>query len=138
MGDYGQPMRQRDHEILQEILETRGAFGHREHLQLAWSYLCVYSIDAAADSMVDAIRYLAHQHGADGKYHETITRAWVHCVAVHRQRWGAASFEAFIQRNPDLLDAKLLEHFYSPELIRSESARATWTPPDLRGLPALH
>ena len=137
IGDYGQPMRQRDHQILQEILETRGDFGHREHLQLAWSYLRMYPIEAAVEAMMDAIRYLAREHGAHGKYHETITRAWVHCVAVHMQRGGAASFEEFIERNPDLLDGKLLEHFYSPELIRSESARATRTPPDLRGLPAL-
>jgi hypothetical protein len=130
-------MRERDHEILREILETRGDFGHREHVQLAWAYLREYPLDTAAQVMARAIRHLARQHGAPGKYHETITRAWVHCVAVHSQRWGAASFEDFIERNPDLLDAKLLEHFYSLELIGSQPARAAWTPPDLRALPAL-
>jgi hypothetical protein len=55
-------MRERDHQILREILETRGDFGHREHLQLAWSYPRVYPIEAAAQAMVDAIRYLARQH----------------------------------------------------------------------------
>ena len=130
-------MRQRDHEILREIQATRGDFGHREHVQLAWSYLRAYPIEAAAEVMVEAIRFLAAEHGAPGKYHETITRAWVHCVAVHSQRWGAASFEEFIERNPELLDRTLLEHFYSPDLIRSQPARVAWTPPDLRPLPAL-
>ncbi len=76
-------------------------------------------------------------HGAPDKYHETITRSWFHFIAVHIQRQGAESFGEFIERNPDLLDRKLIEHFYSRELILSESARAAWVGPDLRALPAL-
>jgi hypothetical protein len=30
---------------------------------------------------------------------------------------GAESFEEFLERNPDLLDSTLIEHFYSRELI---------------------
>jgi hypothetical protein len=131
------PVRKRDLDALHEILETRGGFGHREHLELAWSYLWVYPIEEAVDVMVAAIRHVARLHGAEGKYHETITRAWLHFVAVHMQRWGADSFEEFLERNPDLLDGKLIEHFYSRKVIRSESARASWTVPDLRRLPAL-
>lgn len=130
-------MRKRDLQVLQEILETRGGFGHREHVELAWSYLRLYPIDAAAEAMVRAIRHMARLHGAQDKYHETITRTWLHFVAVHIQRWGAASFEEFIERNGELLDRKLIEHFYSPELIRSQPARAAWVPPDRRRLPAL-
>ena len=74
---------------------------------------------------------------ASDKYHGTITRAWLHFVAVHVQRWGSDSFAGFLERNPRLLDRALIEHFYSPELIRSHDARATWTEPDLRRLPAL-
>lgn len=86
---------------------------------------------------VAAIRHVARLHGAGSKYHETITRAWLHFVAVHMQRWGADSFEEFLERNPGLVDSKLMQHFYSRELIRSDSARASWTIPDLRPLPAL-
>jgi hypothetical protein len=130
-------MEKRNLGLLEEILETRGGFGHREHLELAWSYLRLYSIDEAGELMVAAIRHVARLHGAEGKYHETMTRAWLHFVAVHIQRWGADSFEAFLERNPDLLDTKLIQHFYSRELILGEPARAAWTPPDLRRLPAL-
>jgi hypothetical protein len=130
-------MRKHDRQILEEIVETRGGFGHREHLELAWRYLRLYPIDAAAEVMVEAIRHVARLHGASDKYHETITRSWIHFVAVHMERWGAESFDEFIERNPDLLDGKLIEHFYSPGLIRSEPARATWVPPDVRRLPAL-
>jgi hypothetical protein len=130
-------MRKRDLQVLHEILETRGSFGHREHLELAWGYLRLYSIDEAAEVMVAAIRHVARLHGAEDKYHETMTRAWLHFVAVHIQRWGADSFGEFLERNPDLLDRKLIQHFYSRELILSEPARASWTAPDLRRLPAL-
>jgi hypothetical protein len=130
-------MRKRDLRILREILETRGGFGHREHLELAWSYLRRYPFDQAAEAMVAAIRHVARLHEAEGKYHETMTRAWLHFVAVHVQRWGADSFEEFLERNPDLLNSGLIQHFYSRELIRSETARAAWAAPDLRALPAL-
>ncbi len=130
-------MQERHLQVLQEILERRGGFGHREHLELAWSYLRLYSVDESAEAMVAAIRHVARLHGAPDKYHETITRAWLHLVAVHDQRWSADSFETFIQRNPALLDSKLIQHFYTRELIFSEPARAMWTAPDLRPLPAL-
>lgn len=87
--------------------------------------------------MAAAIRRIAREHGAEDKYHETITRAWLRFVVVHMRRWGAASFEEFIERNPDLLDRRVIEHFYSHEQILSESARAAWVDPDLRQLPAL-
>ena len=87
--------------------------------------------------MTGAVRHVARRHGAEDKYHETMTRAWLQFVAVHMERWGAESFEAFLEANPDLLDSKLIEHFYSPELIFGGLARATWVQPDLRQLPAL-
>lgn len=127
----------RDLEVLTGIVETRGGFGHREHVELAWTYLQLHPTDRAADAMVAAIGHLARAHGEDGKFHETITRAWLHCVAVHDQRWGAPDFDTFLTRNPELLDRTLLGHFYSRELIVSDRARASWSEPDLRALPAL-
>jgi hypothetical protein len=106
-------------------------------LELAWSYLRLHPIEEARRVMIAAIGHIARRHGADGKYHATITVAWLRCVAVHMQRWGAGSFEEFIERNPDLLDGKLLEHFYSREVIVGEAARSGWVGPDLRALPTL-
>lgn len=134
---YDRGMRKRDVETLGAILEARGRFGHREHLELAWSYLTLYPVDEASEVMADAIRHIARLHGAEDKYHETITRAWLYFVAVHTQRWGADTFDEFIERNPDLLDRRLIEHFYSREVIFSRPARAAWTAPDVRSLPAL-
>ena len=130
-------MPDRDLRILHQILASRGGFGHREHIELAWNLVRHDPIDRAAENMIAAIRHVASLHGAEDKYHETITRAWLHFVAVHSQRWGADSFEDFIGLNPDLLDRKLIEHFYSRELIFSDSARTVWADPDIRPLPAL-
>ncbi len=130
-------MRERDIEILDEILHTRRSFGHREHLELAWRYLRLYPAGEAANVVAAAIRRVARLHGAQDKYHDTITRSWLHCVAVHMQRWGADTFEEFLERNPDLLDADLIEHFYSRGVLFSDRSRASWSTPDLHRLPAL-
>jgi hypothetical protein len=125
--------------ILDGIVRARGGFGHREHLELAWSYLSRYERDEAQPAMAAALRHLATAHGMPGRYHDTLTRSWVHLVAVHRERWGAPTFEAFmaIADNRPLLDRHLLDGHYSSELMASDSARARWATPDLARLPAL-
>jgi hypothetical protein len=123
--------------ILHEILARGEGFGHRQHVELTWRCLEDHTPDQALAIVADAIRHVAAAHGASDKYHATLTSAWVRCVAVHRERWPAASFDEFIERNPALLDAKLLEHFYSPNLLFSDGARAGITSPDLHPLPTL-
>ena len=123
--------------ILHEILARGAGFGHRQHLELTWRCLENCTEDAALAMIGDAIHRLATAHGAPGKYHATITSGWVRCVAVHRERWPAASFAEFIERNPQLLDSKLLEHFYSPSLLFSDQARTAIAAPDRRSLPGL-
>jgi hypothetical protein len=130
-------MREEDRLVLHEILGRGEGFGHRQHVELAWRYLGLHDFGEAADSMGAAIRDVAAAHGAEGKYHETITRAWAHCVAIHRQRWPGETFEQFIERNPQLLDSGLLGHFYSAGLLASAHARAQWVAPDVRELPVL-
>jgi hypothetical protein len=128
-------MRDHDRKTLQSILEARGRFGHREHLELAWNYLQSYEAEEANRTMARAIRHLASRHGDPHKYHETITRFWVQLVALHRAKSGAQSFDQFIAENEELLDSHLLARHYSQEQIGSSHARIRWTEPDLRELP---
>jgi hypothetical protein len=123
--------------VLHEILVRGDGFGHRQHVELAWRFLGSRPVDQAADAVTAAIRQVAAAHGQPGKFHETITGSWVRCVAVHRERWPAATFDEFLERNPQLLDSGLLAHFYSPDLLASPAARTQWVTPDLRALPAL-
>ena len=131
-------MREQDQAILHEILHGSDGFGHRQHLELAWRYRGVHDARRAADTMGEAIRQVAAAHGQQGKYHETITRAWAWCVAVHQQRWPGDTFTEFLERNPQLLDSALLSHFYSPQRLGTPLARQSYVEPDLRPLPSLH
>src|SRR5438477_12439726 len=89
------------------------AFHHRDHLRLAWIYVCRFGYAAGSERMAASIRrYAAHQ-GATEKYHETITRAWMdlvqHAVSSANQ---PASFDAFIAANTDLSNPNALALYY--------------------------
>lgn len=124
-----------DLEILDGIIHARGGFGHREHLELAWNYLENDGVDAAYRKVARAIRVVAARHGAPDKYHETITRVWIHLVALHRASSHASSFDEFIAENPGLLDSGLLSRHYTRESLGSSAARNGWVAPDVRPLP---
>ena len=126
-----------DRRVLHEILGRGEGFGQRQHVELAWRLLAMHGTDQAGDVVAAAIRQVAAAHGQPGKFHETITKSWVRCVAVHRERWPAATFAEFLDRNPRLLDPGLLGHFYSPELLASSEARGQWVTPDRHPLPVL-
>jgi hypothetical protein len=123
--------------ILHEILGRGEGFGHRQHLELTWRCLENDEPDAVLTMVSDAISRVAAAHGAPHKYHATITSGWVRCVAAHRERWPAKSFEAFIVRNASLLDPGLLEHYFSPGLLRTDGARSSVVDPDRHALPVL-
>jgi hypothetical protein len=124
-------------DILHRILKTRGDFGHREHLELAWSCLDRYDVDTAHAAVATAVRHVARLHGMPDRYHETITRSWVHVVALHRSIDPADSFDGFIAAHPELLTRDLLSRHYSTPVLAGERARAEWAEPDLRAFPAL-
>lgn len=126
-----------DREALEKILRIRGGFSHREHLELAWTYLDRYPFEPAYRAMAAAIRHMARLHGAPDRYHETITRAWLLVVAVHRGNQAGGSFDEFIAAHPRLLDRGLLSRHYSRERLMSQEARGAWAEPDLRPFPAV-
>jgi len=123
-------------DILERIIATRGGFGHREHLELAWTCLDRYGeVDAAHQAVAAAVQHLARRHGMPQKYHETLTRAWVVVVALHRTLEPGASFDAFLAAHPRLLERDLLSRHYSEPLLWSDAARARWTEPDRCAFP---
>ncbi len=111
-------------------------FRHREHIRLAWIYLTCFSEKEAASRMVQAIRAFAKHHGAEAKYHHTITLAWMHLVA-HEVRCSPAGqhFSSFLIANPHLLDQRLLAEYYSSARLKSDAARNGWLEPDRQPLP---
>jgi hypothetical protein len=111
-------------------------FGHREHVHLAWRLLGEHAPDQAVVRAEEIIRQIALAHGAPAKYHQTITEAWVRIVAHHREQAPTLAFDEFVERFPPLLDRRLLERHWSPELLAGRAARDAWVEPDLRPLVA--
>ena len=105
---------------------TLEPFHHRDHLRVTFLYLRQFGEQETRRRLGPAIlRYAAARNGA-GKYHETITQAWISLVAAAQ----ADDFEAMLAAHPHLLDKNLLDRYYSRELLHSAEARARWVEPD--------
>ena len=111
------------------------SFPLRAHLRMAWLYVTAFGPDEAIQKAAAGIRNLARQNGRPGLYHDTLTRAWVYVVAAAIGHSPASSFTRFLALSPQLLDKHLLRNHYSPDLLASPRARATWVEPDLRPIP---
>ena len=106
-------------------------FHHGDHLRLAWLTLHASSLPEALNKIRQTIRAFAAHHGKAAIYHETITTAWVALLASHRE----PTFAEFLSANEDLLSAKILERYWSPQVLYSPEARDAWLPPDRAPLP---
>jgi hypothetical protein len=112
-------------------------FGHREHVRLAYIYLCEMAVDEAHETMKEALlAFLNHLGVGEVKYHETITRAWIMAVRHFMAGSpGCQSAHAFIDSNPKLLDSKIMLSHYSAEVLFSSEARTRYLEPDIDGIP---
>jgi len=82
-------------------------------------------------------RFLAHVGAPLDKYHETLTRAWILAVAHFiNQTPPRASADELIERNPQLLDSRVMLTHYSVELLFSDRARGAFVEPDLERIPS--
>ena len=114
-----------------------GDFDHAAHVRLAYIYLCEGTTEQAAESMKSALlAFLNHLGVGTSKYHQTITRAWIMAVR-HFMEMSApcASAQTFIERNPQLLDSRIMLSHYSAEVLFSPRARADFVQPDVQAIP---
>jgi flavin reductase len=111
------------------------AFPHKAHIRMAWLYVRRLGPELAIERAAEGIRALAQANGQPTLYHDTVTRAWVYLVADAITRSPSASFEGFMRRNPQLVDKRLLFEYYSPDVLSSAHARATWIAPDVAPIP---
>lgn len=121
-----------------EALRVKASdFDHRAHVRLAYTYLCGRSVDDAHESMKRSlVRFLAHLGVGQAKYHETITLAWIMAVKhFMRQSPRCASASEFLERNPELLDPRIMLTHYSTEVLFSSQARRRFVKPDLQQIP---
>mgnify|MGYP003663477785 CR=1 FL=1 len=113
---------------------------HRDHIKLAYLYLCRYSFDEALARIRGGIKAhnAAHQLQdlpASG-YHETVTRAWLSLVQFVIGEYGrSVNADDFYESHPELSQKKTLRLFYSRERIMSPEAKASFCKPDLTAFP---
>ena len=108
---------------------------HTAHVRMGFLYLSrLPYADAEATIVAGIQRYNAAKGNHTG-YHHTITIAFARLIASRLTE--SSDWPAFVAANPDLLTFGCVQKHYSPELIKSETARATFVEPDLEPLPSL-
>ncbi|HEY0938852.1 MAG TPA: hypothetical protein VGE08_02040 [Steroidobacter sp.] len=108
-------------------------FSHRQHLALAWRYLQRDGFPEGAQQFRYHLQRYVASVGAEGKYHETVT--WAYLVLLNEERClrspPGESFEAMIQRRADLLDHRngAIMRCYSKSQLDSPEARRVFMLP---------
>jgi hypothetical protein len=108
-------------------------FDHRLHLSLAWTYLQREGFPEGALRFRQHLRAYVAKVGAQAKYHETIT--WAYLVLLNEELSLRSArgepFEAMIQRRPDLLDHRngAIARCYSKSQLDSPDARRVFLLP---------
>ena len=125
--------------ILPAITGPAGQFRHRQHINLAFLAVQRYGMPEATGKICTWIRQIAAYERAPQKYHHTVSRAWVEIVAHHVSTDpddpDGADFDLFAERNPALLDKRLLSRHYRSATLASGPARHGWVEPDLLPFP---
>ncbi|GAA4574451.1 hypothetical protein [Planotetraspora kaengkrachanensis] len=123
-------------EILSFVVGPDGAFGHRQHVHLAFVAVRRYGMPEAAEKVCDWLRRITAYEKAPQKYHHTVSRAWVELVAHHvAAEPDGTEFEVFVRRNPALLDKRLLARHYRSTTLAAGEARRGWVEPDVAPFP---
>jgi hypothetical protein len=105
-------------------------FRHSDHLRVAFELLCNRSFPEALAAYSAALQAMATRAGNPSAYHETITVAFLSLIAEHGAARRYADFDGFIQDHPELMDKSILERWYSPQRLLSDTARRTFVLPD--------
>jgi hypothetical protein len=107
------------------------AFGHREHVRIAWLLLREAPFEVAALRFCGALRRYAASLGKAERYHETITWAYLALVNQRLRAGGAQDFDAFARANPDLLHRTggALAQLYDRATLESPLARRVFLLP---------
>jgi hypothetical protein len=111
-------------------------FNHAGHIRAAWLYLRQGSFPEALARMSGALRNYAAAHGKPDRYHETITVAYLALINERLLlRGGPSDWQGFLEQNHELLDRRLLTHYYRPETLASPAARRVFILGEFRDPP---
>ena len=109
------------------------AFTHAAHVRAAWWYLRQDSFAGALARFSTALRTFATSKGAAGKYHETMTVAYMALIAERLEQTPDLDWDHFIARYPELLARDLLARHYPEAILTSDLARRVFLLPPRGG-----
>jgi hypothetical protein len=122
--------------VLAEIVPPGGTFRHRQHIHLAFLAVQRHGAARAPEVVARWIGHIAAYERAPQKFNATVTRAWTEMVAHHAAAGPPRiDFDSFADRNPALLDKRLLARHYSARVLASPAARTGWVEPDRTPFP---
>lgn len=110
---------------------------HREHVRLAYAMLRGADFGDAALRFRSALRRFAAEAGAPGRYHETLT--WAYLAVIARRSAedpGLTTSFGLLDRHPDLLDHRggaIARHYDVAAITASPLARAVFVLPERDG-----
>jgi len=111
-------------------------FDHAGHVRAAWLYLRQDTFPEALAKMSRALRSYASAHGKADRYHETVTVAFLALINERLQLHGdGGDWRSFLAHNQELLDRRLLRHYYRPETLASPAARRVFILGEFRDPP---
>jgi hypothetical protein len=108
-------------------------FHHRDHLRMAFLYLCRYPALEAIQRFSAALGRFAAAKGKPDLYNETVTWAFLFLIRERMARSGGnQNWEDFAARNADLLswENNILRSYYRETTLKSNLARNTFVMPD--------
>lgn len=113
-----------------------GDFHHREHVRLGFALLVrERDLATAALRFRTALRKFTAHVGAENKYHETITWAYLTIIAERMAARTFASSQELLAAHPDLLDHKtgaIAAHYDVSALLADTHARTAFVLPRVR------
>lgn len=103
-------------------------FDHAAHVRAGYLYLRRHAFPQATAAMCASIDRYVRAIGKPGRYHETITVAFMALINAHMRRFGdAGSWQQFRAGNPELFRPDVLLDYYPREVLDSPEARAAFT-----------
>ena len=107
-------------------------FTHAAHVRVAWCYLRRSSTAEALARFDLGLRRFAAANGAAGKYHATITTAFMLVIAERLEDARDLTWAEFAARHPELLTnhPSILARYYRADTLTSDRARRVFVMPD--------
>jgi len=124
---------------LEDCSLTPAEFSHKAHVRAGYLYLMrERDFAAALQKLRGAIEHFATFHGADGKYHETVTVAYLAAIHERLAEDGldeSSTWDDFSSRHPELFEKSFLLRYYSPETLSTPLARKVFVLEPRAGAP---